>query len=252
MNEQLEKLIDLALADGILTDKEKEVLHRKATELGVDQDEFEMILSGKLTQKQNEINTSTNSVVLPPPPLEKPKSSKHGDIKKCPSCGSPIESLKTKCPDCGHEFRNIDSNNSVKELEEKLSKIKFNEDDISDSAQKKIINIIKNHPIPNSKEDLFEMLTYMSGKVLASSDVGVLGDDITHAYHSRALEVINKLMFMSDLNPAILKRVEDIQTKMEKHKKKNSYKSAIIGIGAFILAIILFKLIWGPIMSLFN
>ena len=44
MNPELEKLIDLALADGILTDKERAVLQKKAESLGVDQDEFEMIL----------------------------------------------------------------------------------------------------------------------------------------------------------------------------------------------------------------
>tara|TARA_B110000967_G_C18566251_1_gene402595 strand:- start:16 stop:144 length:129 start_codon:yes stop_codon:yes gene_type:complete len=36
------------LADGILTDKERQVLQRNAQELGVDQDEFEMVLDAKL------------------------------------------------------------------------------------------------------------------------------------------------------------------------------------------------------------
>ena len=34
MNQELERLIDFALADGILTDKEKEILYKKAIELG--------------------------------------------------------------------------------------------------------------------------------------------------------------------------------------------------------------------------
>jgi len=48
MNEELEKLIELTLADGQLTDKERTVLYRKAMELGVDQDEFEIVLDAKL------------------------------------------------------------------------------------------------------------------------------------------------------------------------------------------------------------
>lgn len=43
-NEQLEKLIDYALADGELTEKEKQVLFKKAESMGVDLDEFEMVL----------------------------------------------------------------------------------------------------------------------------------------------------------------------------------------------------------------
>jgi hypothetical protein len=48
MNPELEKLIDLTLADGVLTEKEKTVLFRKARELGVEEDELEIILDGKL------------------------------------------------------------------------------------------------------------------------------------------------------------------------------------------------------------
>ena len=67
MNIELEKLIDLAIADGIITDKKKQVLEKKREELGVDLDEFEMVLEAKLHQR-NQVNTQT---VFPNPPLEK-------------------------------------------------------------------------------------------------------------------------------------------------------------------------------------
>jgi ankyrin repeat protein len=67
MNQELEKLIDLAIADGILTDKKKQVLEKKREELGVDLDEFEMVLEAKLHQR-NQVNTQT---VFPNPPLKK-------------------------------------------------------------------------------------------------------------------------------------------------------------------------------------
>lgn len=56
MNAELEKLIDLALADGQLTEKEKQILTRKAKEFGVDEDEFEMVLEGKLHLAQKAMN----------------------------------------------------------------------------------------------------------------------------------------------------------------------------------------------------
>ena len=51
-NEQLEKLIEIALVDGILSDKEREILKRKAVSQGHDEDEFEMVLEAKLYEKQ--------------------------------------------------------------------------------------------------------------------------------------------------------------------------------------------------------
>jgi len=46
MHPELENLINIALIDGVFTDKEKEILFKKAKKLGVDMDEFEMELEG--------------------------------------------------------------------------------------------------------------------------------------------------------------------------------------------------------------
>lgn len=51
---QLEKLIDLALIDGTLTDKKKQILIKKAEQMGIDLDEFEMVLEAKLYSKNQE------------------------------------------------------------------------------------------------------------------------------------------------------------------------------------------------------
>ena len=48
MNKELEKLIDYAITDGFITEKEKKVLIKKAEKQGFDIDELEMILEGKL------------------------------------------------------------------------------------------------------------------------------------------------------------------------------------------------------------
>ena len=45
---KIEKLIDLALADGELTEKEKQILFKKAEAEGIDLDEFEMVLDARL------------------------------------------------------------------------------------------------------------------------------------------------------------------------------------------------------------
>ena len=54
MNPELEKLIDFALADGVVTDKEREIVRKKAEKLGEDPDEAEMILDAKLAMQNKE------------------------------------------------------------------------------------------------------------------------------------------------------------------------------------------------------
>lgn len=60
-NEQFERLIDFALKDGILTDKEREVIMKKAQSLGIDVDEAELILEAKLIDLNNGENKAHNT-----------------------------------------------------------------------------------------------------------------------------------------------------------------------------------------------
>ena len=60
-NEKLEQLIDAALADGTLTEKEKKVLFKKAEEMGVDLDEFEMVLDARVFKMQNQAEEKNNA-----------------------------------------------------------------------------------------------------------------------------------------------------------------------------------------------
>lgn len=249
---KLNKFIQYALADGVLTEKEKSILLKNAIEEGNDADEFEMYLGALLFEKQQALKREALAEMPPPPVVEKATSNKEGDIKKCPSCGASVRSFQIKCDECGHEFRNIDSNRVIKDLEIKLNQIKKNEVSNSSDYEDRTANIIKNHPIPNTKEDLFEMLSYMSSKVFSSEAVQITGDKITNAYHSRALEVINKLLFMSDVEPQIIERVEQIKKDMAQHKGKNNVKSILIAIFMFILAYISYKIIYGPFVDYFT
>ena len=107
-NEQLEKLIEMALMDGELTDKERTILSKKAESFGVDIDEFEMVLEARLFEKKQADHKPTIE--------KKPESNKFGNMKKCPACGSPVQAVQAICSDCGHEFRNIDSVSSISDF----------------------------------------------------------------------------------------------------------------------------------------
>lgn len=49
---ELEHLIDIAIEDGIITDKERCVLHKKAVMLNIDPDELDMVVESRLRGRQ--------------------------------------------------------------------------------------------------------------------------------------------------------------------------------------------------------
>jgi hypothetical protein len=169
MNPEIDNLINMALADGEVTEKERAIILRKAESMGLETDEVEMILDGKIALLKKDQN-SNQSI---------PKSVKAGDLKKCPSCGSSVESFNTKCSDCGHEFRNVQAASSISKLYDDLKKAEeeerkknrnwfenFNggEAAINLAITNMHKNIISTFPVPNSKEDLLEFLSMASSE----------------------------------------------------------------------------------------
>ena len=132
-DEQLEKFIEMALMDGELSEKEREILFKKATAAGIDHDEFEMVLSARLFEKQQKNNSQANTIPVvpqsstPPPPVQpipqaqqNVNNNKMGDLRKCPACNAIVQSYSAICADCGHSFSNISAVSSVTKLHEPL------------------------------------------------------------------------------------------------------------------------------------
>lgn len=96
--EQLELLIDSALIDGVISDKEREIILKKAILSGFTYEEFEMVLNAKIDKYQKNM-----------------MSNKYGEVIKCPACGAIVQSYQGKCNECGVEFEYIEANlSSVK------------------------------------------------------------------------------------------------------------------------------------------
>jgi len=235
-DEKLEQLIDAALADGVLTEKEKQILFKKAQTMGVDLDEFEMVLDARLVKlKKAEEEQAASSA---------PKSDKFGDVKKCPACGAIVQSYQGVCSECGYAFENIKSVNSAKELSDKLESIneKYNrqeaaieghttdDDDKRFSIRKDknaaLAQAIKTFPIPTSKSDLFEMLIMLQTSAL---DVST-HREVASAYMSKYKECLkkSKLLFSKDSHFANLINEEQITqatfNKVQKKQKGNGMK----------------------------
>lgn len=235
-NEQMEGLISAALADGVLTEKEKQILFKKAQSMGIDLDEFEMVLDARLVEQKKEEARNQQQHDLE---MEKakaaqksaPKSDKFGDVRKCPACGAMLGSFQTTCPDCGHEFTNVGAVNSAKQLFDALQAVEMRKAEKiaahnrdrqqrfeslsqkhnSDGAFVKLLggqsrkerqesereslnselneekeniekmaiaekqNIIKSFPVPNTKEDLMELLAMATSG--AYDNDGVIGPE---------------------------------------------------------------------------
>ena len=62
---KLEKLIKLALKDGMVSDKERELILKQASNLGIDEIEAEMILEGMITDHENGIKTEKSVEINP-------------------------------------------------------------------------------------------------------------------------------------------------------------------------------------------
>lgn len=275
-NEQIENLINLALADGELTEKEKQILFKKAEAAGIDLDEFEMVLEAKLFDKQK---SSTASAA--------PKSDKLGDIRKCPACGSIAETFATKCGDCGTEFRNIEASQNLIKFFEKLDEIESNRKDSVYSNNNsssniglgtilkwmffwpfmlplKILNffidkskpakwattdsrkeeLIINFPVPVSREEILEFLSLAISKINGSTYFNAFSEEMKYkdAWNKIWLKKIEQIHSKASIamknDKKSFEDVDKITNQAREIVKANSTKVIHISIAFGVVAVI--------------
>ena len=248
-SEEIENLIKLALADGVLTEKEKQILFKKAEAAGIDLDEFEMVLEAKLFEKQKSDKPVTAA----------PKSDKLGDVKKCPACGAIAQSFATKCSDCGNEFRNINASQSIIKFFDKLNEIELNRKENLFSSEKLSGNIgcltlikwiflypillpyniiiylinkskpakwsttdvqkeemIMNFPVPNSKEDIIEFITLSVSKIQTIGLMKMINEEGKYIskwndiWKKKCEQIFNKAKFSMQEDKKTLQLLEEM------------------------------------------
>lgn len=218
-NEKLEQLIDAALTDGELTEKEKQILFKKAMVMGIDLDEFEMVLDARLTKLQQEKKAKEQEAA--------PKSNKFGDVKKCPACGAIVQSFYGSCPECGYTFENVEANSAVKELSNLLQKATTSND---------MAKIIDSFPIPMDKASLLSFVTWLRPQSLD------LKNPLVKSYQKKYAEAVNKakLSFPADKQMAPLIAQQELdQKQIKKLSRRNTFLSLTIKNLYFWIGIIL-------------
>ena len=261
-NEKLEALITAALADGVLTEKEKQILFKKAEAMGIDLDEFEMVLDARLVELKKKEARENQQYQLE---MEKaksaqpsaPKSEKYGDVRKCPACGAIVPSMAAKCPECGYEFTNVEANSSTRLLMQKIDEIQAqyaeltaNVDNKDESAirtrgyqVKRQLNdrtaqLIQNFPIPNTREDLIEFLTLCIGNSKADSVMLDGNDPVTPAWRKKLQQVIAKVKVALPNDQQAQELIDEYEGKRENSKKKGK-KIAIGIVVLFVIALLI-------------
>lgn len=208
MNEELIKFINICLIDGVVTDKEREVIFRKSKELGVPEDECEIILEGMIHQSSSKQEQKVTPKTISPKPknnvVKTVQNKKKPIIKKDSFFSKEIDSLE----------------NSIKQLEkkEKLTREKIHESTLKiNSLKEKFISKINSTKLQigdeiHIGEDVFQINEIIKRneleKYLKKSGDFIFTTSFEVTNNNRGIFELPKLKSSSDL-PGI--KLNDIE-----------------------------------------
>lgn len=221
-DEETEKLIDMAIANGELSENGKRVLFNRAQKQGIDLDELGFVLETRLTEKKKSMQAQQTQ-----------KSSKYGGVRKCPTCGAIVEPFTTRCAECGYEFTEVENVSSFEELCNRLSEV--------DSAGGRILNILEDtwdggssriktkkqiiatFPIPTTKGDLLEFLS-MALPLAKKQKKGFFSldseddehNELADAWKSKLEQIIMKARLSMKNDPETLHEIEQYALQITK------------------------------------
>lgn len=234
-DKEIENLINLALEDEELTEKEKQVLFKKAQAKGIDLDVFEMYLDTRLARVSKKKKQDNNESTMP---KSAPNTQTGCNVRKCPNCGGIVPAFATNCPDCGYDMGGVGVSSSIaKELSQKIDKIYAEADaqkenirlsgklsqrrpllggdsalelqikNIDCQTERRINSLISHFPIPVAKADLFEFIVMM---------------DTNHdkASNKKFNEALDKAEMLYPTDPLFAKFIQDRRIMREKVQKR--------------------------------
>lgn len=217
MSDKLNSLIEAAVADGEITDIERQVLIRNAQAEGVSMDEFVVVLEARLFEQRKKLETEQRSVqtplgapAIPPAVPGNGNTVKIGELRKCPACLAIINKIDAcECPQCGYEFRNAvsmaNSGNPIQSLVDKLDAIDNEMSSMNsftlvfrqEQFEKRKVSAISTFIVPNNKSAMTNFLMLASSTYATTSKF----DPIRKAWKNKAEEVMKrvKAVYSSDM-----------------------------------------------------
>lgn len=191
-----------------------------------------------------------------------------GEIRKCPNCGEALSAFEIKCHACGFELRNTKASTAVQEFYNKIEQIEEGRDKCKPGeTEKRIANVIRNYPIPNTKEDVLEFMMLAASNI-DTSLYSVQGDRknskeyqsqkiVNDAWYSTAEQVYHKAELSFGDDPAFLKiqkiyvdKIKHISTEKRKGNFSAFFYSTISAFRRIASSIYKSGLIWILILGL--
>ena len=234
---ELEKLIEITLTDGMLTDQEKAVLVNAAQKEGVDMNQLDVYIQYLLYQRKEEGIKQAEA--------KRASETVGGEVKRCPNCGAAYIPGSLVCA-CGHMFDVTVQSNAYKkfadEVQKKINAIKPYDElnplkaygaliskALSGGGKNmKIVAIqqfISSYPVPNNRIDLLEFLSNLPSVAnprAHKESVRNYEDNFDFGYYYWEL-------FTSCINKAKVYFSDDkaFQPSFERHKEMSTQKKGL-------------------------
>lgn len=217
LSPRLSRLIEAAVADGEITEGERQVLIRNAQAEGVPVDEVFMILEAKLYERRRALEEQDRSAAH--------RGSENRALKKkCPHCGAPVKVLSTNCPECGYDYLAPVEDTSESAIEKLNAALEAVDNEKSTSlmgaymsmmgqkgSEPEKINkkkrIIENFPVPSDKKGIFDF--FVSVAPLAKSSF-LNRSGLEGAYKKKAAQILSKARVMLKSDQEVISEIEKI------------------------------------------
>lgn len=233
MNKELQKLLERVEAQKVLTEKQKEIILRKAESLGEDMDEVVFRLE---------------AIPLETVPADAPKeSAKLGKVEKCPHCGAPVTDTMLACPECGFVFAEETdagkkARKDIAELEQKLLEAakpaRKNEERWDPQAvDRRMVRVIQAFPLPVTKEGLLLFLEYAYSNYSGASNI-LIGK----AWHGKMTQAYLTLSRLGKDDPKIQQDLRSYQPYIKEKVVDQTFKKMMIVMVYFVVMMLLILL----------
>lgn len=184
-----------------------------------------------------------------------------GSIKKCPNCGEIVDAFTVRCKTCGYEFRESSSVSSIEDLKKNIEII--NNSTVKDNIfitslgmvgerTNKIVSAIKSFNIPNTKEDIVELMFFASSNISIDSyssfqSAGKQNEKaISEAWKSKMEQAYQKAK-ISLINDSAFSQIENIYiskiTEIETAERNRMIKFIVFYIFLFTIILLPFILL---------
>lgn len=208
LSPKLKSLVISAIADGEISDLERQVLIRNAQAEGMAIDEFAIIVDAMLyNQRQvlkqqkerheHELNLAkVHATASMPPPAVPVKENKRPQVRKCPACGEIINDVSAACcPQCGYEFEITETYNPIQPLIDKIEEIDREFSNLSPLKQpflqaqfyQRKTTAISTFKLPVSRNTVLDFLSFAA----TAHGNCQFGDPMKKAWKTKMEEVIS-------------------------------------------------------------